>query len=151
GNFYRQRMVVLTSGRGGDCPASHACQREQRNGESRDVRSWQSELEKSVPLPVQGEHRDFGSNAEAESPAVADTLVDVHRGAAVVIETRGEPAGLLADEESADARPVHLAAVGVPAQHQVAALLADMLDGERVVSQDQSRGPRAQVAEGGLQ
>src|SRR5262245_9400013 len=93
---------------------------------------------------MQGEDGDFGSDIESKPPAVADALVHVDRGTGMMAQPGGESAGVLADEQAADAGPVHLTAVRVAAEHQVAALVADVLDRERVVRQDEARGLWAQ-------
>src|ERR1700687_2200385 len=98
----------------------------------------------------QREHRDLRPHAVRELQAEADALVDVDGALAVAIEAGGKAAPLGSQRYRADAGKVDLAAVRVAAEHQVAAMRAEALDGARVVRQDDARRIGAQAGEGGF-
>lgn len=97
----------------------------------------------------QREHRHFGPYAEAESQSISNALVDIHGLIFVPTHPRGQATCILADKKPPQTGPVHLATVGVAAQHQVAAFLTKLLDCQRIVCQNQPRGIRAQSSQGG--
>src|SRR5262245_6939644 len=96
---------------------------------------------------MQDSDGDSGTHAEAEANSEADAFVDVEIGAVHAIEAGGQFARPLAERGSSKSRPVHLPAVRVAAEHQVAAAAFQVLDRVRVMRQHDARYGRAEPVE----
>lgn len=99
---------------------------------------------------LQVEHRYLRPNAEADTEAKADPLVHIEQTVAIRVKPRGITAAVRPERDAAQTRKVDLSAVGVAAEHQVAAMAAESLDGARVVREHDARRRRCEVGEGAL-
>src|SRR5262249_47608826 len=88
----------------------------------------------------QGQQSDFGAHVVAERGAEADALVDVQVAVGDAVHAGGDPLAVAPEGDAPQSGQVDLAAVGVAAQHEIAAAAAKLLDGAGVVGQDQA-GP----------
>src|SRR5262245_50546758 len=87
---------------------------------------------------------DLRPNAETEFDATTDTLVHIKMCRSMAIKAGGVSAIALCQSDAPESWPIHLAAVCMPGEHYVAAMLAEALDGAGVVGQNHARSIRVQ-------
>ena len=91
------------------------------------------------------------AKTEAKTEAEPHSLVDIQVAVLATVEPGDEPAGPLAQHRMTQARPVDLSPVRVAAQHQVAAVSVETLDGSRIVGEHDPRHRVAQAVKGAIE
>jgi hypothetical protein len=87
----------------------------------------------------QREKCNLGTHVVAQAKTETDALVDVQRTVLNLVHSCGEAFCLAAQCNAAESGKVNLTSVGMAAEHQVAAAVAKVIYGARVVGQDQAR------------
>ena len=97
------------------------------------------------------ENCNFWPDAVAETKTETHAFVHVELRAAIRIEAGSEPPSLASQRWRADSGQLHLPAVRMSAQHQVAALLRQSVDRPGIVGQHDRRNRLRQAGEGALE